>query len=225
VRTILPLIAATLVGCSSSRVSLSVPDGAADAEAGTEGSPDAVTAIRDTGVVAMDARPSFPDAAPTGNFCRNDCDCDFATACLAGTCQIANRYNMCCSNPFCPVGAQCEEFVCSGCCPSSCLDRFATCGPIGDGCGGVLNCGSCMAPDTCGGGGVPNQCGSPPDAGCVPITCGAIGAGCGVLSDRCGGVLNCGSCTFPEICGGAGTPFVCAAKPPPTCPLDGGPGD
>jgi hypothetical protein len=34
------------------------------------------------------------------------------------------------------------------------------CGQVGDGCGNVLNCGTCTAPDTCGGGGVANVCGT-----------------------------------------------------------------
>jgi hypothetical protein len=35
-----------------------------------------------------------------------------------------------------------------------------TCGAAGDGCGGLLQCGSCDA-GTCGGGFQVNQCGSP----------------------------------------------------------------
>ena len=37
----------------------------------------------------------------------------------------------------------------------------AECGPIGDGCGGLIDCGPCTAPDTCGGGGTPFKCGHP----------------------------------------------------------------
>jgi hypothetical protein len=35
----------------------------------------------------------------------------------------------------------------------------ATCGQLADGCGALINCGSCTLPKTCGGGGVVNQCG------------------------------------------------------------------
>jgi hypothetical protein len=33
------------------------------------------------------------------------------------------------------------------------------CGIVGDGCGGTLNCGMCVSPQSCGGGGTANQCG------------------------------------------------------------------
>jgi hypothetical protein len=33
---------------------------------------------------------------------------------------------------------------------------------IGDGCGGMIDCGMCVAPNTCGGGGLANVCGAPP---------------------------------------------------------------
>src|ERR1035437_5589796 len=39
------------------------------------------------------------------------------------------------------------------CKPRACADIGANCGPIGDGCGGIAQCGTCSAPDICGGGG------------------------------------------------------------------------
>lgn len=33
---------------------------------------------------------------------------------------------------------------------------------------------------------------------------------CGLMSDRCGGTLQCGTCTWPQECGGRGEPNVCA---------------
>src|SRR5262249_23759817 len=57
------------------------------------------------------------------------------------------------------------------CVPDAC-PQDVTCGQIADGCGGLLNCGSCEAPDTCGGGGVHNQCGH----SCTQTTCEAQGA-------------------------------------------------
>jgi hypothetical protein len=42
---------------------------------------------------------------------------------------------------------------CTGCCPLTCAQLGANCGLVGDGCGGVLQCGTCVAPDYCGGGG------------------------------------------------------------------------
>jgi cellulase/cellobiase CelA1 len=51
----------------------------------------------------------------------------------------------------------------------------------------------------------------PVDTACVPISCASVGATCGSISDNCGGVLNCGTCTAPETCGGGGTPNKCGA--------------
>jgi hypothetical protein len=45
------------------------------------------------------------------------------------------------------------------CTPTNCASLGVGCGTTGDGCGNTLNCGTCVAPATCGGGGVINQCG------------------------------------------------------------------
>jgi len=90
-------------------------------------------------------------------------------------------------------------------CPSN-----VTCGTIADGCGGLLQCGTCTAPDTCGGGGTPNQCGS----SCTLTSCAAEGATCGIIGDGCGGVLSCGTCPQGTTCGGGGTANVCGV---PAC--------
>ncbi|WP_407755796.1 hypothetical protein [Archangium sp.] len=57
-----------------------------------------------------------------------------------------------------------------------------------NGCAEPLDCGTCTAPQTCGGGGTPNVC------GCTPTTCAASGASCGVIPDGCGGTIDCGPC-------------------------------
>ena len=98
----------------------------------------------------------------------------------------------------------------------TCESAGATCGPIGDGCGGFVLCGTCAAPQTCGGGGQPSRCGG--SSGCVPRTCQAAGANCGPVADGCGGLLDCGSCSTGEACGVGGRPSVCA----PVAPSDGG---
>ncbi len=87
-----------------------------------------------------------------------------------------------------------------GCGLVTCESAGANCGPIGDGCGAILNCGTCAAPQTCGGGGVPSRCGG--TSGCVPRTCAMAGANCGPVSDGCGGLLECGSCPVGQSCGG-----------------------
>lgn len=96
------------------------------------------------------------------------------------------------------------------CTKKTCTTANANCGPVADGCGGLLDCGTCTAPNTCGGGGVANQCGSI----CKRTTCGAAGANCGVIADGCGGTIDCGTCAAPAVCGGGGTANVCGT---PTC--------
>ena len=91
----------------------------------------------------------------------------------------------------------------------TCADMGASCGAIGDGCGGILECGDCTAPDTCGGSGMANVCGQ---FVCKPATCADLGTDCGPVSDGCGGLLDCGSCGLPATCGGGGTPSVCAVS-------------
>jgi hypothetical protein len=51
--------------------------------------------------------------------------------------------------------------MCSGVCkPSTCMGLGKNCGSLSDGCNGMLNCGdTCVRPQRCGGGGVPNVCG------------------------------------------------------------------
>jgi hypothetical protein len=88
------------------------------------------------------------------------------------------------------------------CTPLTCASQNIGCGPAGDGCGGLLDCGACTAPLTCGGGGVHGQCGEPPDGGCTALSCAAQGLQCGQGGDGCGNVLDCGTCTAPAVCTG-----------------------
>lgn len=91
-------------------------------------------------------------------------------------------------SPFASWFATVHGDTCAGtscttpCSPLSCAETG--CGEHGDGCGGVLNCGSC----------------------CVPRTCADVSYQCGLHDDGCGGSLNCGSCRTRgeelESCGG-----------------------
>jgi len=112
--------------------------------------------------------------------------------------------------------ASCVQPYTPGCTPITCSDQGTECGPTTDGCGNVIECGSCIAPAMCGGGGQPGKCGS---SSCTPQTCGDLGVQCGATGDGCGNILNCGSCTAPQVCGGSGTPGVCgtATCTPQTC--------
>ncbi len=89
----------------------------------------------------------------------------------------------------------------------TCANLKATCGPIGDGCGGIVQCGTCAVGETCGGGGVVSACGKP---ACATKTCADQGANCGALGDGCGGLIpSCGTCDAGQ-CGGGG-PSKCGA--------------
>jgi len=55
--------------------------------------------------------------------------------------------------------SQCGYPDASTCTPTTCQALGIKCGPAGDGCGGLLQCGTCAAPQTCGGGGTPGMCG------------------------------------------------------------------
>lgn len=102
-----------------------------------------------------------------------------------------------------------------------CTAAGATCGTISrfDRCAvrRSLLCGTCLAPETCGGGGVAGTCGS-----CTPETdaelCTAASATCGSISvtDRCGTArsVGCGTCVSPETCGGAGVANTCGICTP-----------
>jgi len=105
----------------------------------------------------------------------------------------------------------------AACEPVSCASAGKTCGTMGDGCGHVLDCGTCPAGQSCGGGGTANVCGAV--AGCTPTTCAAQHATCGSIPDGCGGTLSCGPCPPGESCGAGGTPNVCVtnACTPTTC--------
>jgi hypothetical protein len=127
---------------------------------------------------------------PAGNGCGGTLDCG---GCDAGTCGGSGTPNVCGVPP-------------DLCVSMTCASQHLSCGPAGDGCGNVIQCGGCDA-GSCGGAGVTGQCGSPPP--CVPRSCAAAGATCGFVGDGCGNLLMCGVCNAPDICGGAGIPFVC----------------
>jgi hypothetical protein len=44
---------------------------------------------------------------------------------------------------------------------------------------------------------------------CAPTTCAIQNANCGSIPDGCGGTLDCGTCTAPLTCGGAGIANQC----------------
>jgi hypothetical protein len=84
----------------------------------------------------------------------------------------------------------------SGTCkPGTCASLGYNCDIQQDGCCGYIDCGSCAAPDTCGGGGQFGICGCTPNDECQ-----LQGYTCGAVSDGCGGSLNCGTCPGGQYC-------------------------
>jgi hypothetical protein len=105
------------------------------------------------------------------------------------------------------------------CTPQSCQQQHIACGPAGDGCGNLIqSCGTCTPPQTCGGGGVPGQCGAPDGGNCVPETCAQQNISCGPAGDGCGNEIpSCGVCAPPQTCGGGGVPGQCGYPDAGTC--------
>jgi len=108
------------------------------------------------------------------------------------------------------------------CVPITCESKGYNCGETSDGCGEILNCGTCANPgETCGGAGHSNICGvstemPPPEMpGCTPQRC-AANVTCGRMDDGCGAMMNCGECERVGLaCGALGTANRCEAIPPP----------
>jgi len=89
--------------------------------------------------------------------------------------------NPCGSNQTCVGNTCCTKFTCSS-------PQYAgKCGNFPDNCGGTLtNCNPCTGFNTCGGGGVPNECGCTPKK--APQDCAGKS---GPQPDGCGGTMIC----------------------------------
>ncbi len=123
------------------------------------------------------------DLGRTCGTASNGCDFSDLDALDCGTCskgQVCTTQGACCT-------------------PKTCAMLNKNCGTVSDDCGGTLSCGTCTVPQTCGGGGTANVCGT-----CTPETdaqfCSRMGANCGTVTgtDNCGTartVNNCGSCS------------------------------
>ncbi|CAN5712133.1 hypothetical protein BH11MYX1_BH11MYX1_39690 [soil metagenome] len=96
----------------------------------------------------------------------------------------------------------------------TCASAGASCGPIGDGCGNAVDCGTCGSPDFCGGDGTQFECGGGAGSGaCVPRACASVGADCGLIADGCAGLTaSCGTCPSGEVCGANGIANVCGVR-------------
>jgi len=148
------------------------------------------------------------NCGPVGDGCGNLLQCGTCTS--PKTCGGGGAPSVCAANAAPHPDGGLEG---GACVPKTCASQSISCGPAGDGCGNVLQCGTCTSPKTCGGGGVNGACGAP--TACVPKTCTGLGFNCGPEADGCGNLLQCGTCTLPNICGGGGKPGVCGDVP--TC--------
>ncbi len=106
------------------------------------------------------------------------------------------------------------------CLPTTCQAHGWNCGNPPDGCGGTLECGTCSLCDPkccfgngdytgCGFGGEAFKCGC--STGLCFLTCKDYGpAACGTIYTGCvNGLVDCGTCTPPQTCGGGGKEHLC----------------
>ncbi len=117
----------------------------------------------------------------------------------------------------------CVDGVCQGCEPTTCDAQGWDCGQPPDGCGGLLTCGQCSAPETCGGGGQVYLCGQE----CTPRSCTAADLLCEPVDDGCGGTMYCtNQCAGCEVlqaspgdpcCAGVSGHYACSADGGLTC--------
>jgi hypothetical protein len=116
------------------------------------------------------------------------------TACLKG--------QTCAGGP--PSTCQCVPDAASVTCSGKC-------GTVVGNCGQTVACSTfCGKPTTCGGGGVPNQC------GCTVSTNPCDGVSCGTMLNNCALPVDCG-CTGFNTCGGGGLPLKCGCTPTNPC--------
>jgi hypothetical protein len=170
-------------------------------DAGDDGGGDGSTACTPVTCLALGYT-----CGQSGDGCNGVLDC--GSSCPAGQFCGGGGFSRC-GVGTAPDGGQ---VVCT---PKTCADYGYTCGPAGDGCGGMIDCGTCVSPQYCGGGGF-NTCGgsTTPDGGvvvpCTPKTCNDLGVNCGVAGDGCGGSLSCGTCANGDVCG-LHSPGVCGS--------------
>jgi hypothetical protein len=139
----------------------------------------------------------------TGQFCiNNQCVTAGGAGCI-GACNIdADCQDTCnpTTRPWCCDVATSMCFVSSNnqcCTPITACPAGQNCGSIADGCGGTLNCGTCAAPQTCGGGGTANQCGG--------SACAVYGQACTSSSQCCNNSTGVACALFNTECTGSNT--------------------
>jgi hypothetical protein len=138
-----------------------------------------------------------------GNACQGTCQPDGIACATNADCCSSNCQNGVCQPACVPGDGGCI------CTPLTCAQIGFNCGLAGDGCGGVIDCGTCPAGQLCGAGGQPGVCAFP---GCPPpfVMCGSAcidissdPQNCGFCGGVCppGAVCAAGACLFgPTTC-------------------------
>jgi hypothetical protein len=154
--------------------------------------------------------PALPEEVCAGKACGVEGDgCGGTVSC--GTCPDGQGCGIAAAFQCAPILSgsvdDCPALI------TDCAGEGAECGQIGNGCGGILDCGSCPGDEICGLN-APQLCGAPPV--CVPATpAEACATACGFVSDNCGDAIDCANEGFPcpigETCGGGGVQFQCGS--------------
>jgi hypothetical protein len=113
---------------------------------------------------------------------------------VTNNCQQPVDCGSCACDPPCDTCFVCQDqgLDAPGMCVADPNQQGEACGEPGQVCQATGACActatSCTAPQTCGGSGVAGEC------GCTPNSCAQTNATCGVVSDGCGGQIDCGTC-------------------------------
>lgn len=179
---------------------IDAPDGFEDAGTLDGGSGEIDVGVHDAGI-------GEPDGGSAG--CVPETDRAFCAR-IGRNCGPVTDFDNCDMSRTTNCGGCDEPLVCGALgkagqcgCPETdaefCARLQKNCGQVSaeDACGlmRLVDCGSCVGPETCGGGGTANVC------GCPLRTCTEAGAQCGEIDDGCGGTLDCGGCGAGFGCG------------------------
>jgi len=181
-------LTALLLACGSKPPGV----GGSNGEGGTGG--DGSSQAGDNGFIFTDD----PTQDPTTVVCRTEESCE-ALECgpIADGCGAFIQCGGCEAPASCGGGgvpSHCGVPGSTGtggggnCEASTCASLAVSCGQVGDGCGGVLTCGTCTGTgEEC----VLGQC--QPTSDCQPLSCDDYpeAGRCGPVSDGCSGILNC----------------------------------
>jgi hypothetical protein len=137
---------ALVVGACGSRTGLLVPPPPVDASVEVDATPDAPGVDINPMCTPRSCEQQGFDCGENGDGCGGIIQCG---ACEAGQACGLGGFSRCGGVDAGPM-----------CVPQTCKSLGFDCGPAADGCGGLLQCGTCQAPLVCGAAGAPGVCGS-----------------------------------------------------------------